>query len=45
MQFVFVTFGGEALSVEALSEEAWGLCAALAFLIIPLDVVRKLLFK
>ena len=45
MQFVFVTFGGEALSVESLSEEAWGLCAVLAFMIIPLDILRKATVK
>ncbi len=41
MQVVFVTFGGEVLSVESLSLSAWMLCAALAFLIIPIDMVRK----
>ncbi len=41
MQFVFVTFGGEALSVEPLSPETWLKCLALAFLVIPIDIVRK----
>ncbi len=41
MQFVFVTFGGEALSVEPLSLSSWILCAVLAFLVIPIDVIRK----
>ncbi len=45
MQFVFVTFGGEALSVESLSLEAWLICGGLAVCVIPLDVVRKLLTK
>ena len=45
MQFIFVTFGGEALSVESLTEESWGLCAVLAFMIIPLDIVRKVITK
>lgn len=41
LQFVFVTFGGPALSVEPLSAGAWLLCAALAFLVIPIDMLRK----
>ena len=41
MQFVFVTFGGEVLSVEALSPSAWGICVVLAFLVIPIDMIRK----
>lgn len=45
MQFAFVTFGGNALSVERLSEESWGLCTVLAACIIPLDVIRKLIIK
>ena len=45
IQFVFVTFGGQALSVEALSPVSWLLCAAMAVLIIPLDMIRKMLIK
>ena len=41
MQFVFVTFGGEVLSVEALTPSAWGICVVLAFLVIPIDMIRK----
>ena len=43
MQFVFVTFGGEALSVEPLTPGAWLLCAVLAFLVIPIDMIRKVI--
>ena len=43
MQFVFVTFGGEVLSVESLSLKSWLICLVLAFMVIPIDVVRKLL--
>lgn len=43
MQFIFVTFGGEALSVEALSPQSWLICIVLAFLVIPIDVVRKII--
>ncbi len=41
LQFVFVTFGGEVLSVEALSPSAWLTCLGLAFLVIPIDMARK----
>ncbi len=41
LQFVFVTFGGEFLSVEALSLRGWLICIILAILIIPIDMVRK----
>lgn len=41
MQFIFVTFGGEVLSVEALDVRSWLICIVLAFMVIPIDVVRK----
>jgi len=41
LQFVFVTFGGKPLSVHPLSPAIWGLCAFMAFLIIPIDMIRK----
>lgn len=41
LQFVFVTFGGEVLDVESLTPGSWLICIALAFLIIPIDMVRK----
>lgn len=43
MQFLFVTFGGEVLSVESLSLKSWLICLVLAFMVIPIDAVRKLL--
>lgn len=45
MQFVFVTFGGSVLSVEALSPMAWVICILMAFLIIPVDMIRKAVMK
>jgi magnesium-transporting ATPase (P-type) len=45
MQFVFVTFGGEVLSVEPLTPIGWLTCLALAFLVIPIDMVRKAITK
>jgi len=45
IQFVFVTFGGELLSVEPLAPMHWLLCAMIAVLVIPLDIVRKMLCK
>ena len=40
-QFIFVTIGGPALSVHALSPATWGICLGLAFLVIPIDMIRK----
>ena len=45
MQFVFVTFGGEVLSVEALTPSSWLICIVLAFLVIPIDMIRKALMN
>lgn len=45
LQFVFVTFGGEVLSVEALSPKSWLICAAFAIMVIPIDLLRKLLVR
>ena len=41
MQFIFVTFGGNVLSVESLSPRSWLICIILAFLVIPIDMIRK----
>ena len=41
LQFLFVTFGGAVLSVEPLSWAAWLVCLLIAFLIIPIDIIRK----
>lgn len=43
LQFVFVAFGGEVLSVEALSVKSWIICIVLAFMVIPIDIIRKLI--
>ncbi|MBQ3425311.1 MAG: cation transporting ATPase C-terminal domain-containing protein, partial [Clostridia bacterium] len=40
-QFIFVTIGGEVLSVHALTATTWLVCAVIAFLVIPIDVIRK----
>ena len=45
MQFVFVTFGGPVLSVEALTPASWLICVVMAFLVIPIDVIRKAIMK
>lgn len=45
LQFVFVTFGGAVLSVEALSAVNWLLCALIAFMVIPIDMARKGVMK
>ncbi len=41
LQFVFVTFGGDVLSVESLNPSSWLVCLGLSFLVIPIDVIRK----
>ena len=41
LQFLFVTFGGAVLSVEPLSWTSWLVCLLIAFLIIPIDIIRK----
>lgn len=45
LQFVFVTFGGSVLSVEPLSPMAWLTCFVMAFMVIPLDMLRKALTR
>ena len=45
MQFLFVTFGGEVLSVESLSVKSWLICVILAFMVIPIDMIRKIVTK
>lgn len=45
MQFIFVTFGGSVLSVESLSPSAWLICIIFAFLVIPIDMIRKAFTK
>lgn len=40
-QFIFVTIGGQVLNVHALTATTWLVCAVIAFLVIPIDVVRK----
>ena len=45
LQFVFVTFGGDVLSVTALSAATWLICLAIAFLVIPIDLIRKCIVK
>ena len=45
VQFLFVTFGGEVLSVTPLNVTTWLICIAIAFLIIPIDIIRKSIMK
>lgn len=45
LQFIFVTFGGSVLNVESLSLQSWIVCIVLAFLVIPIDMVRKLIMN
>jgi len=43
LQLAFVTFGGRVLSVERLSLSSWMVCLALAFMVIPVDMLRKMI--
>ena len=45
LQFLFVTFGGSVLSVEPLSLSAWLICMFMAFLISPIDMIRKAVMR
>ena len=43
LQFLFVTFGGDFLSVKALDARAWAMCLVTALLVIPIDLIRKII--
>ena len=43
--FLIVNFGGELFQVTALSFEQWMVVIGLAFLVIPMDLIRKFLVK
>ena len=45
LQFVFVTFGGDVLSVTPLNITTWIICLLLALLVIPADMLRKLVIR
>lgn len=45
MQFVFVTFGGSFLDVEALNVKSWAIFLVMAFLVIPIDIIRKVIMN
>ena len=45
LQFLFVTFGGSVLSVTPLSASTWLFCLAVAFLVIPADLLRKAYYR
>jgi magnesium-transporting ATPase (P-type) len=41
LQYLFVTCGGEVLRVMPLNPRTWAICLAAAFMVIPLDLLRK----
>jgi len=45
LQYLFITFGGNVLNVEQLSFRSWMICAGLAFLVIPIDIIRKMIIR
>lgn len=44
-QFVFVTIGGDVLSVRPLLATTWLVCCVIAFLVIPVELIRRALMK
>ena len=45
VQFIFIEIGGKVLSVTPLTWFTWLICAALAFLVVPIDMIRKQIMK
>ena len=45
LQYVFVMFGGSVLNVERLTPQSWLICIVLAFMVIPIDMIRKLIMR
>ena len=45
VQFVFISIGGDVLSVTPLNAKTWIICLITAFLIIPIDMIRKAVMK
>ncbi|MBQ9596351.1 MAG: cation transporting ATPase C-terminal domain-containing protein, partial [Synergistaceae bacterium] len=45
LQYVFVTFGGDVLSVHALTLDSWLNCFVLAFMVIPVRLAGKFLLS
>ena len=45
MQYLFVELGGKALSVEPLSIRTWLICLVIAFMVIPVDMIRRAVFS
>lgn len=44
-QFIFVEIGGDVLSVTPLNVKTWIICLVIAFLVIPVDVIRKSIMR
>ena len=45
VQFIFVTLGGEVLSVTPLNAATWIICLVIAFLVIPVETARRTVMK
>ena len=44
-QFIFVSIGGDVLNVHPLTATTWLVCAVIAFLVIPVELIRRGLMK
>ena len=45
LQYVFITFGGDVLSVHALTLDSWLNCFVLAFMVVPVRLAGKFLLS
>ena len=45
LQYIFITFGGDVLSVHALTLDSWLNCFVLAFMVIPVRLAGKFLIN
>ncbi len=45
VQIIMVNIGGELLRTVPLTLKSWGIIIALAFLVIPIDLIRKLIMR
>ncbi len=45
IQYLITTFGGEVFGVYPMTPKEWIIVLGLSVLIIPIDMIRKLIFK
>ena len=45
VQIIMVTIGGELLRTVPISMKSWIIVIGLAFIVVPIDLIRKMLMK